>query len=80
MCAFEDDDEVFEGFSRGLVVRSYSGDIAEEHEKEAEKRRVFLNHPLRRIREWAINEVEMAKHSAERWRERKRKRSRKLRR
>lgn len=73
---FENDDEVFNAFSRGPVVRSYSGDIAEEHEKEAEKRRAFLNHPLKRIREWAIDEVDRAKHSAEIWRERKKKRPR----
>jgi len=73
---FENDNEVFSAFSRGPVVRSYSGDIAEEHEKEAEKRRMFLNHPLKRIREWAIDEVDRAKHSAEVWRERKKKRPR----
>ena len=72
--AFEEDDEVFKAFSRGPVVRSYSGDIAEEHEKEAERRRAFLNHPLKRIRDWAIDEVERAKYSAEVWRERKKKR------
>lgn len=71
---FENDNEVFRAFSRGPVVRSYRGDIAEEHEKEAEKRRAFLNHPLKRIREWAINEVDRAKRSAEVWRERKKKR------
>lgn len=73
---FEDDDEVFSAFSRGPVVRSYRGNIAEEHEKEAEKRRAFLNHPLKSIREWAIDEVDRAKHSAEVWRERKKKRPR----
>jgi hypothetical protein len=73
---FENDDEVFRAFSRGPVVRSYSGDIAEEHEKEAEKRRAFLNHPLKRIREWAIDEVDRAKHSAEVWRERRKRRPR----
>lgn len=73
---FENDDEVVRAFSRGPVVRSYSGNIAEEHEKEAEKRRPFLNHPLKRIREWAIDEVVRAKHSAEVWRERKKKRPR----
>lgn len=45
-------------------------------EKEAEKRRAFLNHPLKRIHEWATNEVDRAKHSAEVWRERKKKRPR----
>jgi len=73
---FEDDEEVFTAFSRAFVIRSYSGDIAEEHEKEAERRRPFLNHALRRIREWAKNEVDMAKRSAKRWQQRKRKRPR----
>ena len=71
---FEDDEEVFTAFSRAFVIRSYSGDIAEEHEKEAQRRRPFLNHALRRIREWAKNEVDMAKRSAKRWQQRKRKR------
>jgi hypothetical protein len=73
---FENDDEVFRAFARGLVVRSYSGDIAEEHEKEAEQRRPFLNHALRRIREWAKSEVDMAKRSAKHWQQRKRNRLR----
>jgi hypothetical protein len=72
LLSFEDDEEVFTAFSRAFVVRSYRGDIAEEHEKEAERRRPFVNHPLRRIREWARNEVAMAKQSAKHWRQRKR--------
>lgn len=74
--AFEEDDEVFTAFCRGEVVRSYIGDIEEEHLKEAEKWRMFLNHPLRRIREWASDEVDQAKRSAEYWRDGKRKRKR----
>jgi hypothetical protein len=71
---FEEDDEVFAAFSRGVIFRSHSGDIAAEHEKEAEELRLFVNHPLRRIREWAADEVESAKRSAARWRQRKRRR------
>jgi hypothetical protein len=37
----------FRAFSRGPLIRTYSGDIAAEHEKEAEKWRAFLNHPLK---------------------------------
>ena len=71
---YEDDNEVFAAFSRGVIVRSYRGDIAQEHENEAERLRLFLNHPLRRIRDWATNEVDRAKRSAKHWRERKRRR------
>jgi len=38
----------------------YMGDIAAEHEAEATLARKFLDHPLRRVREWASIEEQSA--------------------
>jgi hypothetical protein len=47
----------------------YYGDIAAQHEAEAAVARAFLDHPLRRIREWAEMEERSALESARRERE-----------
>ena len=66
---FEDDDEVFNAFLCGMhAYQVYSGDIAAQHEKEAEIARKFSNHSSKRIREWAQFEEEAAHSEAERWR------------
>ena len=58
---FEDDDEVFQEFLAGTHAgQVYSGDIPAQHEEEAETARRFLGHPLRRVREWAVAEVQSA--------------------
>ncbi len=56
---FEDDEKVFREFCIGVHnFQMYSGDIAAQMEQEAEIAKKFLNHPLRRIREWAKYEIE----------------------
>ncbi len=63
---FEDDDRTFREFCAGVHnLQMYSGDIAAEHEAEAEVARKFLNHPLRRIREWAAIEERQSAQEAE---------------
>jgi len=67
---FEDDDRTFSEFCVGVHgFQFYSGDIAAQHEKEAETARRFLDHRLRRVREWANLELESSLHLAERWRQ-----------
>ncbi|GAV24844.1 hypothetical protein ciss_07770 [Carboxydothermus islandicus] len=65
---FEDDERVFREFCIGVHgIQIYTGDIALQHRKEEEIARKFLNHPLRRIREWAQVEIENACRNAEYW-------------
>lgn len=69
---FEDDEETFQAFCAGThSFQLYSGDIAVQHEKEGEVARRFLNHPLRRIREWAELELKSATQAAAMWRQEK---------
>jgi hypothetical protein len=70
---FEDDARTFREFCAGVhSFKMYSGDIANEHEAEAALARRFLDHPLRRIREWAVLEEQSAlaeAREARRWQE-----------
>jgi hypothetical protein len=70
---FEDDEEVFNEFTFGVGnLRGYSGtseDIVAQHEREAEIAQKFLDHPLRRVREWAQDEEEYARNLADRERQ-----------
>jgi len=51
---FEDDDRTFNQFCAGVHSgQMYMGNIAGRHESEAHAARLFFNHNLRRIREWA---------------------------
>ena len=51
---FEDDDKTFNEFCLGIhSFQVYVGDIAAHREAEAKFAEAFLNHPLRRVREWA---------------------------
>lgn len=71
LTAFEDDDEVFNSFYAGThSFRSYMGDIARQHEHEAFVASKFLQHPAKRIRQWAAQEIADAKHQAKYWRDR----------
>jgi hypothetical protein len=68
---FEQDDRVFREFVAGVhSLEMYSGDIVGQHEREAEVARKFMDHPLRRIREWAVIEEEQALQQAAEWRQR----------
>lgn len=63
---FESDDLVFAEFCSGTHnLQLYSGDIAKQHEKEAATARLFLQHELRRVREWAQAEEKSALEQAE---------------
>jgi len=63
---FEDDDWVFHEFCAGVhSFQMYSGDIAAQHEAEAAMAESFLNHPARRIREWAQAEVRHSRWEAQ---------------
>ncbi len=66
---FESDDHVFSTFCSGGHNGMYCGDIAGQHENEAELAEKFLTHALRRVREWADQEVRWGRGSAQRWRE-----------
>lgn len=65
---FEDDEETFRNFcisSHNLQI--YVGDTVAHKNKEAEIAKSFLNHKLRRIREWASYEVESCRSDANYW-------------
>ena len=66
---FESDDHVFSSCCSGGQNGMYCGDIAGQHEKEAELAERFRTHALRRVREWADQEVRWGRGSAQRWRE-----------
>lgn len=59
---FEDDDQVFEQFCLGRNSgQVYVGPIRRYFEGTEERVNPFLNHPLRRVREWAEYEIAHAK-------------------
>lgn len=67
---FGNDKRVFTEFVAGVHnLQSYMGDIASQHEKEADIARKFLDHPLRKIREWAQIEINDSESQAKYWRE-----------
>lgn len=67
---FEDDEDTFQKFCSGShSLQVYSGDIASQKQKESEIAKNFLNHPLRRIREWADYEINSCEHQAKFWRQ-----------
>ncbi|MGO8671504.1 MAG: hypothetical protein ACLQVD_09105 [Capsulimonadaceae bacterium] len=67
---FENDDQTFQEFLAGIHnMQMYEGDIAGLHEREADLARKFLNHPLKRIREWAQIEEKQSLEEAKRWRQ-----------
>jgi hypothetical protein len=67
---FVNSDEVFRAFVAGVHnLQSYSGDIADQHEQEAEIAKKFLGHHVRRIGEWAALEVQQAQAEARYWRQ-----------
>ena len=69
LTAFADDDKTFSAFATGThCMQVYRGDISAQHQAEADAARLLLNHPLRRVREWAAREVQSGEEDAERWR------------
>jgi hypothetical protein len=65
---FAKDDEVFREFCYGVHSgKVYMGDLAAQHEHEAEVARRFLDHPQQRIHEWAQYEIDRATHDASLW-------------
>lgn len=68
---FENDDKTFHEFCMGVhSFQLYGGDIAAQLETEARWAQRFLEHPVRRIREWAVKEEQDALAKAQQWRER----------
>ena len=68
---FEHDEKTFDEFCMGVhSFQMYSGDIAAQHEAEAAKAERFLDHPLKRIREWAHAEIRQSRWEAQQARER----------
>lgn len=65
---FEENESIFREFCAsvhsGIVM---SGDIATQRLQDAEVARKFLNHPIRRVREWAAYEIETSLAEAKRW-------------
>ena len=61
------DESVARKFIVGSGIRSYSGDIAGAHRKEAEVARQFRSHRIAAIRNWAEVEEQRANYSADRW-------------
>jgi hypothetical protein len=65
-----EDDEVFNGFLCGVhAFQLYSGDVASQHDQEAEIAHKFLNYPSKKVREWAQIEEESALSEAKIWRQ-----------
>ncbi|MGK7899768.1 MAG: hypothetical protein AB4372_40660, partial [Xenococcus sp. (in: cyanobacteria)] len=65
---FEDDEGIFRKFCvSSHNLQTYIGDIALQKTKEAEIAISFLDHPLRRIREWASYEIESCQQDAQHW-------------
>jgi hypothetical protein len=63
---FENDDHTFSEFCAGAhSLQVYVGDLATTREREAERARPFLNHNLRRVREWAHFEMQSAAKDAQ---------------
>jgi hypothetical protein len=66
---FDDDGETQREFVCGSGVRTYSGDIAGQHDDEARFASQFLGHRLCAVREWARVEKSFAEHDAKRHRQ-----------
>ncbi|MCJ7586341.1 MAG: hypothetical protein MUQ00_00320 [Candidatus Aminicenantes bacterium] len=67
---YQDDDRVFSEFLAGAhSFQMYSGDIAAQREKEAREAFKFLDHPIKRISEWARLESKRGLREAEMWRQ-----------
>jgi hypothetical protein len=67
---FEDDECTFREFCIGSRNRlNFVSDIESQKQKEAEVAREFLNHPQRRVREWAEYEISRCEQDAKMWRQ-----------
>jgi hypothetical protein len=58
---FGEDEEVFQNFCMGVDSRMYSGDIAAQHDHEAEISHRFIHHKIPSIRRWALYREKNAK-------------------
>jgi hypothetical protein len=62
---FEDDDRTFSEFVAGVhSYQGYWGSYSAAREKEGLRAKAFLTHRLRRVREWALIEMQQAEHDA----------------
>jgi hypothetical protein len=63
-----DDEEVFGRFTAATHhLQLYTGDMAANHRREAERARPLLSHPIAAIRRWAQHEVETGESQARHW-------------
>ena len=62
------DEAVFGRFAASTHhLQMYSGDIAAEHRREADRARPFLSHPIPAIQRWAEQEVALSEKQARQW-------------
>lgn len=66
---FGDDEKIRRDFAVGSGIRSYTGDIAGQHDEEARLATHFLSHPLEAVRFWAKKEKASAEWMAARHRQ-----------
>jgi hypothetical protein len=65
---FANDDKVFQEFIAGTQsMHTYRRDLPGDVDHETEVARHFLGHPLRRVREWARNEIEHTRKESAFW-------------
>jgi hypothetical protein len=63
-----DDEIVFRRFVASTHhLQMYTGDIASEHRREAERARPLLSHPIPAIQRWAEREVALGEEQARQW-------------
>jgi hypothetical protein len=68
---FEGDDRVFREFLAGAHAgQVYEGDISAQYQRESQIAKRFVGHPLQRVHEWALAEMESARQHAKYWQQR----------
>jgi len=66
---YESDDEVFKAFESGISrIEMWGGSGEAKYLKDAEMARKYINHPLRRVREWAVKQESLAINAANHFR------------
>jgi hypothetical protein len=69
LAKYAEEGRVFQHYAGQLhSLQPYMGDIAQLKEDEAEVARKFLNHPLKRVRDWAAYEIKVATREAAQFR------------
>jgi hypothetical protein len=67
---FADDERLFREFCAGArSVHVYRGDFPAHLDRRAEVAHHFMRHPLKRVRDWARDEIEFARRESALWRQ-----------